>query len=483
MSWPPAVPKWRAARHNSFGPPPLTDGSSQDVTSLAAWSIKDTRGSDVARIDSDGLATADNLGQARVAARYNPTTGATLLEVTPAALTKLLISPSSASIAKGTTVNFSASGEYSDGSTADVTTSVSWSVLDVMGSGVAAIDSHGTALGVATGVASVRADLSGITASAQLTVSSAVPSTLSIRPTDATVARGLRQRFTALAGFSDGTTQDVSGLVTWQALDVMGSGVASIDRTGQPWARSSARRASWPASAACTPSPIWRSKRPSRPRWKLTPTLTRVAKGRTAQYRAIVEYSDGSTLDVSSLATWQASDRMGSAVAVAGSGRRGDFLGQNVGTAEIRVDYAALTATGELIVQPAVMDALAITPDDARVSIGGNQTFVALGTYSDGSIRDVSTLVTWTSTDLGSTLGVATVSTSGVATGKLRGLAEIGAQYVSLRSRAVLAVGLPAGDCAPWRSVSAAPARMAIPTPASGPLTPAMSGRSASTAW
>ena len=36
-----------------------------------------------------------------MAARYNLTTGATLLEVTPAALTKLLITPSSASIAKG----------------------------------------------------------------------------------------------------------------------------------------------------------------------------------------------------------------------------------------------------------------------------------------------------------------------------------------------------------------------------------------------
>lgn len=427
----------------------LTDGSSQDVTTLAAWSIKDTRGSDVARIDSDGLAMADSLGQARVAARYNLTTGATLLEVTPAALTKLLISPSSASIAKGTTVTFAASGEYSDGSTADVTTSVSWSVLDVMGSGVAAIDSHGTALGVATGVASVRADLAGITASAQLTVSSAVPSTLSIRPTDATVARGLRQRFTALAGFSDGTTQDVSGLVTWQALDVMGSGVASIDRTGLALGEIVGKARIVAGFRGLYAFANLEVKAAIATSLELSPPLNRVAKGRTAQYRAIVEYSDGSTLDVSSLATWRASDRMGSAVAVAGSGRRGDFLGQNVGTAEIRVDYAALTTTGELIVQPAVMDALAITPDDARLSIGGSQTFVALGTYSDGSVRDVSTLVSWTSTDLGSTLGVATVSASGVANGKLRGLAEIGAQYVSLRARAVLAVGLPAGDCAP----------------------------------
>lgn len=434
----------------------LTDGSSQDVTTLSAWSVKDTRGSAVASIDSDGLLTAESLGQARVAARYNLTTGATLVEVAPAVLTGMTITPATASIARGTTLAFAATGELSDGTTEDMTSRVTWSVTDVMGSGVASIDAGGKVLGSAAGVASVRAELSGIAATARLTVTSALPTSLALRPTDVTVSKGLKQRFTALAGFSDGTTQDVSTLATWDAVDVVGFAVASIDRSGLATGDRVGKARVICNYRGLVATTMLEVKAAIPLSLTLSPALSKVAKGRVAHVQAILQYSDGTTVDVSDLATWQVNDRMGSAVGALSGTRRGDVIAQNVGTAEVRADHGGLTARGDLLVDPAALDTLVVLPEDAGVAIGATQTFAAIGTYSDGSQRDLSSLVSWTSTDLGSTLGVASVSSSGVATGKLRGLAEIGAQYVSLRARAVLAVGLPAGDCAPlawcWRN-------------------------------
>ncbi len=436
----------------------LTDGSSLDVTSLAAWSVRDTRGSDVASIDSSGLASADNVGQARVAARYSLTTGAALLEVTPAVPTGLLVTPPAATLAKGTTIALTASAQYSDGTLQDVTGTVSWSVRDVMGSGVASIDAMGRVQALAAGLADARAELAGLNQSARLTVTSAVPTGLAIRPADPVISKGLTQRFLLQASFSDGTVQDVSASATWRADDLMGFAVARIDSSGLAVGDRVGKARIVGNFRGLAASTTLEVKAAIPISLALSPMVARVAKGRVARYQAILSYSDGSTGDVSDLATWQVSDRMGTGVGVLASARRGDVLGQAVGTAEVQADYTTLSARAQLLVEPAVLDSLTLLPEDASVAIGGTQTFVAQGTYSDGSKRDVSALVSWSSTDLGPTLGVATVSASGLATGKLRGVAQINAQYIGLRARAVLAVGLPAGDCAPlawcWRNPS-----------------------------
>ena len=64
----------------------FSDGTTQDVTTLSAWSIKDTTGTGVAGINSRGLATAKSIGKARITARYLTASTTANLEVTAAAL-------------------------------------------------------------------------------------------------------------------------------------------------------------------------------------------------------------------------------------------------------------------------------------------------------------------------------------------------------------------------------------------------------------
>jgi uncharacterized protein YjdB len=64
-------------------------------------------------------------------------------------LTALSVTPSAVSIAVAATVSLHATGTYSDGSTKDLTSSVTWSSSD---SNAASVSASGIATGVATGI-------------------------------------------------------------------------------------------------------------------------------------------------------------------------------------------------------------------------------------------------------------------------------------------------------------------------------------------
>ncbi|MFO0576075.1 MAG: Ig-like domain-containing protein [Polyangia bacterium] len=210
----------------------FTDGTTQDVTALAGWSVKDVTGTRVATVNSTGLATAKAEGKARFTARYQTSSASATLEVTAAAVTALSVAPPDPTIAKGTEQAFAARATFSDGTVQDVTALADWVISDVMGSGVASIDGTGTALGEAAGQARVSAEYGGKTGEATLTVTPAAVVSLAVSPTAASIDKGSTQKFTATARLSDGSAQDVTAAAAWTATDVTGTAVASVDASG-----------------------------------------------------------------------------------------------------------------------------------------------------------------------------------------------------------------------------------------------------------
>jgi hypothetical protein len=77
------------------------------------------------------------------------------------------VTPANPSITKGATQQFTATGNYSDGSTQNLTASVMWTSLNPS---LATITTGGLATGVGTGNSTISATLNGITGSATLTV-------------------------------------------------------------------------------------------------------------------------------------------------------------------------------------------------------------------------------------------------------------------------------------------------------------------------
>lgn len=89
----------------------------------------------------------------------------------PKTLESITITPKTASIAVDSTQQFTATGTYSDDSTADLTAEVSWTSSDT---GVATISS-GLATGVSVGMATITASMGSLSDTAELTVSEAPP--------------------------------------------------------------------------------------------------------------------------------------------------------------------------------------------------------------------------------------------------------------------------------------------------------------------
>src|SRR5207248_463116 len=130
-----------------------SDGTTQDITSTVAWSSSDTT---VATISNQnfqwGQASAVGPGNATITA-LDPTTGLSgtaTLTVTNATLVSLSITPPNPNAIQNVPLQLFATGTFSDGTTIDVTQSVTWTSANTS---IATVLNVGSTKGAVTGVA------------------------------------------------------------------------------------------------------------------------------------------------------------------------------------------------------------------------------------------------------------------------------------------------------------------------------------------
>src|SRR5208337_4594489 len=210
-------------------------GNPKDITEQMTWLSLDTT---VAKVNSQGVATAIGSGRVVITGTIqDPQTlkifqVSTILTVVPQ-LTGITISPGSAQIAKGTAQQFTATGNYNDGTSPDITSLVTWRSTQ---SKVAAVSSspgtQGLALAAAPGSTSISASLGTVSSSpSALTVSSANLVSISVTPAGLTVPLATSQQLIATGTFDDDTHQDLSRSVAWTTLNPH-SRVARVSATG-----------------------------------------------------------------------------------------------------------------------------------------------------------------------------------------------------------------------------------------------------------
>jgi hypothetical protein len=143
-----------------------SDASTANISSTAAWSIAPQA---LATINSSGLATGVAAGSTMVTASLSGINGSESLTVTAATagVTSISVLPATASIVVGTTQQYTATATYSNGSTANVSSTVTWAAATPA---AATINSSGLATGATADSTMVTASLSGISGSASLTV-------------------------------------------------------------------------------------------------------------------------------------------------------------------------------------------------------------------------------------------------------------------------------------------------------------------------
>ncbi|MEI6092841.1 MAG: DUF1554 domain-containing protein, partial [bacterium] len=236
--------------------------------------------------------------------------GTTTLTVTPATLVSIAVTPTNPNVPNGLTQQFTATGTYSDGTTQNITTSVTWSSSNVsvatinLTTGLATVTSD-------SGSSTIRATMGSILGTTTLTATSAVLESIAVTTVPAGVMliapHGGKQQFKATGTYSDGTQFDITSSVTWSSDDsnvtFNSSGLATCNDASAISGITIAATDSGSSISGSTNIDVVVLDH-------ITITsagdATTVAVGDTLQFTAIGYYSGGQTQDLTSYSVWSA---------------------------------------------------------------------------------------------------------------------------------------------------------------------------------
>lgn len=398
----------------------FSDGSQRDVTALLQW---DSSATAVASVSSAGLVTALTPGTTTITASLGAASASMNVVVGAPRLQRLDVTAPSLSLAKGRTQQLTATGVYSDGSSSNQTANVVWAPAT---GAVLSVSSAGVMTAVQVGTASATATLGTVVGTLSLDVSAAVVERITVSPVAPSIPLGLGQALVARSVLSDGSTQVLTSGVTWDSATqtvatVSASGLVSSVTQGQSLI--TATFGTFSANTTVTVgAPVLASL-------AVSPTSPALDKAQTQQLTVLGTFTDNTTGPV--VVTWSSGTP---SVATVSSG--GEVTALTPGTSVITATSGTITGTTTVTVNRPALQSLTVTPSPATVSSNGSVSFAALATYVDASTEVVTSLVTWSSSDM----SVATISAAGVARGATPGLTTITAQWGATTGTADLTV-------------------------------------------
>ena len=227
------------------------------------------------------------------------------LSVTNATLQSIAVFPATASVAPRGAQQFHAIGTFSDATTQDISSDVTWTSSNNAAATIG--PQTGLAQGQAPGTTQITATLGNLVSpAASLTANSAILQSISITPTAGSIARSSTQQFFALGNFSDGTQQDVTTSSTWSSSNPgvasvgVGSGLARGLNTGTTQIRAVLGTfSSTPVTLTVTSATLKSIS--------VSPAGLAIAAGTSVPFSATGTYSDGSTQNITSSVAWASS--------------------------------------------------------------------------------------------------------------------------------------------------------------------------------
>ncbi|WP_164885316.1 beta strand repeat-containing protein [Geovibrio thiophilus] len=414
-----------------------SDGTTRDVTSEATWVSQSTSVATVSNASgSKGLVNTLTVGTSVIVAAVGSITDTTTIHVEPISVTSIDITPAVVSLASGTTVQLTATGTYSDGSTQDITADAVWTTSN----GARAAVSGGLVTGVSVGTANITAAVGSVSRSAAVTVTAAALSSIEITPPVASIANGFDQQFTATGIYTDGSTADITETAVW---DSSNGAVATVSNTAGTKGLASSLSAgstqitasvgmisSGASTLTVTPATVQSIQ--------ITPEAPSVPNGLTQQFTATATYSNNTTMDVTALVTWSVGNPVASISNAAGTKGMAYTIAQ--GTTVITAALGGLSDTTNFTVTPAVLNTVQVTPLTVSMSKGSTQQFTATGIYSDNTNVNITSAVTWASTNAAAASVSNAAGTNGLVTAVNTGTATVSATLDSVTGTSAVTV-------------------------------------------
>jgi hypothetical protein len=428
-----SIPLGLSAQFTATGT--FSDSTTEDLTASVAWSSSNPA---VATVNA-GLAASVSVGSANISATSGSIANGAPLTVTAPALVSILVNPSLPSVPLGRTQQFSATGNYTDKSTKDISAAVTWASDNT---GIATVTPTGVAQSVAVGSCNVSATLGSIAGEAGLKIAPAALVSLAITPANASTSLGLTQQFTATGTYTDGTSQTVTASVTWGSS---AASIATIDATGLLQTKApGSTNISAQLSGVNAPTVAFQVAAAALTSLVISPADPTLAKGLAQQFAASGSFTDGTNRDMTNTVTWSST-----ATSVATIQPSGLAQSLAVGQTSIAAQAPGLSGTVQantgLTVGSAALRSLAISPSPGSVPLGSQLSFIATGTFTDNSTQDMTQSVTWNSANA----DIATISNSagqnGVAPSAGIGSTTVGAASGAINSSAALSV-TPGGN-------------------------------------
>ena len=322
-------------------------------------------------------------------------------------LTSITVTTTTPSVAAGLPATFTATGTYSNNTTQNLTSSVTWSSSNTAVATIAG----GAAATLTQGSTTITASMSGASGMATLTVTAPVLDSIAVTPANGTVPVGTLTQFTAMGTYSDNSTQNLTSTATWSSsnttdVTIPATGLATaLSMTAAPitiTAKSGTTSGSTGLTVAnATLTSIVLSG---------APTLT-IAAGTSYQFTAWGFYNDGSKRNITMQATWSSSNPSVATIAVA-TGRAQGVTGGLPATT-ITATLASMTGTASLNVTTATIQSITVGPSTTTIAPLTVESFTAIGTFSDSSTQNITQDVAWAS----SSTGVATISSAAGSVG------------------------------------------------------------------
>lgn len=419
----------------------FSDGSAQDLTASATWSSSSGQVATVSNaVGSKGVAAALSAGTTTASATVLGVTASTLITVTAATLSSIAVTPANASLAAGTQQQFNATGTYSDGSTADLTQVAGWASSV---SAVATVSGAGLVQAVGAGSAVISATHGSITGSTPLAVTALTLSSISISPSAASIAKGVILQFAATGHYSDGSTQDLTGQVTWSSSDTVVATISNASGSrGQAKGQSPGSATLSAALGGVTGTAALTVTGATLSSVSISPSSASVPVGLKQQFSATGTFSDNSTQDLTQLVTWSSSNGAVAAISNA-AGSRGLATALAQGSTTVSAMLSGKTGSAPMTVTAPVITQVSVTPVSPQVPKGLTQQFMATALYSDGTSQDVTASSSWTSGNPGIATVSNTAGTRGKATAISQGSTSMSATIAGLTGAATITVTAP----------------------------------------
>ncbi|HTJ24284.1 MAG TPA: Ig-like domain-containing protein [Gemmatimonadaceae bacterium] len=389
---------------------------------IVAWS---TSNPGIATVSSTGVVTGVAAGTVTITATSGGKSGTSTVTVATLPVGSVTVTPSPTSIIIGQSTTLTATVKDVNGTT--VTRPVTWSSSNTA---KATVNSSGVVTSVDTGKVTITATSEGVSGTASVTILPVPVASVTVSPATATI--GVGKTVTLGAVTKDANGNVLTGrTITWSTSDAT---VATVSSTGVVTGAGSGGKTatitatsegkSGTATITVTLVPVGSVT--------VTPSPASVIIGQTTQLTATVKDTNGLVVTDRAV-TWTSSN-----TAIATVSSTGLVTGVTVG-GPITITAKAETKTGttSLTVTPVPVATVTVQPPSATILQNQTTTFNAVTKDANGNVVTGRT-ITWSS----SSTTVATINSSGTATGGAAGVTTITATSEGKSGTATLTVNL-----------------------------------------